>query len=203
MTADQDLEVKFYISHREGLEEKLAALGEVVAPRVHEVNLRLDTPAMDLASTGSILRLRKDRRARLTYKGSGRIEGGATLRQELEITVSDFDTTRHLLEALGFQVELMYEKYRTTYRVGEVEVALDEMPTGEFLELEGPDALGLHHLARQLGLNWDRRILDSYTALFERTRQSLGLAFRDLSFANFKGIKVTPEAMGVSAGDVN
>jgi len=37
--------------------------------------------------------------------------------------------------------------------------------------------------------------------LFERTRQSLGLDFRDLSFENFKGIKVTPEAMGVLPGD--
>jgi adenylate cyclase class 2 len=137
----------------------------------------------------------------VTYKGLGSEEGGARLRQELEFSVSDFDTALHLFEALGYQVVLMYEKFRTTYQVGEVEAALDEMPTGDFLELEGPEAASIHQVSDLLGLDWDARILDSYTVLFERTRQSLGFSFRDLSFENFKGLKVTPGAMGVRAGD--
>ncbi len=201
MRTDQELEVKFYLSRQEEMKQKLAITGKLEAPRVHEVNLRLDTPRRDLAGNGSILRLRKDRSARVTYKGSGRIEGGATLRQELEVTVSDFDTAQHLLEALGFQVVLMYEKYRTTYRVGEVEVDLDELPMGDFIELEGPNAESIQRTAGQLGLDWERRILDSYTVLFEHARQNLGLAFRDLSFADFHEVRVTAEALGVLAGD--
>ena len=200
-SSDQEIEVKFYLSNREKTEKKLSSLGEIIAPRVHEVNLRLDTPRKDLAGRGSILRLRQDSRARVTYKGGGRLEGGAILRQELEVTVSDFDTTLHLLEALGYQVVLMYEKYRTTYQVGKVEVAVDEMPTGDFLEIEGPDGENIRQVSDGLGLDWDQRILVSYTVLFERTRQSLGVDFRDLSFENFKGIKVTPGVMGVRAGD--
>ncbi len=201
MAADQELEVKFYLCHREQTEHKLAITGQLKVPRVHELNLRLDTPGLDLAARGSILRLRHDRDARVTYKGGGSIEGGATLRQELEVTVSDFDTALGLLEALGYQVVLMYEKFRTTYHMGEVEVALDELPTGDFIELEGPDAESIQRAAGQLGLDWEMRILESYTVLFERARQSLGFDFRDLSFENFKGIQVAAEAMGVRSGD--
>ncbi len=202
LSSDQELEVKFYLSHWKVMEAKLAPIGKIVAPRVHEVNLRLDTSDLALTKAGQLLRLRQDTRARVTYKGMGSDQGGARLRQELEFTVSDFDTALHLFEALGYQVLLMYEKYRTTYRLGNVELALDEMPTGYFIEIEGPDGQSIHTVADQLGLEWEKRILDSYTMLFERTRQNLGFSFRDLSFENFKGIEVAPEAMGVTAGDL-
>jgi adenylate cyclase, class 2 len=197
-----ELEVKFYISNRSKLESILDNLGKVSAPRVLEVNLRFDTPDQTLTPAGKLLRLRKDTRARVTYKGPGVSEGGANLRQELEFTVSDFDTARKLFEALGYQVYMMYEKYRTTYQVGALEVVLDELPTGNFAEIEGADAASIHDLAQQLGLDWERRTMDSYTVLFERARQNLGLPFTDLSFTNFDGISVSPESMGIQPADV-
>ena len=87
---NQELEVKFYLTRREEMERKLNSLGMLHAPRVHEINLRLDTPGLDLLHSGKLLRLRQDARARLTYKGPGSEQGGARLRQELEFTVSLF-----------------------------------------------------------------------------------------------------------------
>lgn len=201
MSPDTELEVKFYLSDRRKMEDKLSSLAELSDARVHELNLRLDTADLSLLSTGRLLRLRQDRRARLTYKGPGGESGGARLRQELEFAVSDFDTTLHLFKALGYGVVLMYEKYRTTFQLENVEIALDEMPSGDFLEIEGPDGESIRRAAQKLGLNWERRILDSYTVLFERTRASLGFDFRDLSFDNFRGVTVTPQAMGVKPAD--
>lgn len=199
---DRELEVKFYLSRRTALERKLIALGgRLVNRRVHEVNLRFDTPDLTLLAEGKLLRLRQDDRVRLTYKGPGGVQSGARLRQELEITASDFDTTRALVEALGFQMQMMYEKYRTTYTYGSVEIAFDELPTGDFVEIEGPDGDSIQRTAQQLGLSWERRILDSYTVLFERTRERLGFDFRDLSFENFEHLQVTPEVLGLSYAD--
>lgn len=203
LSENQEIEVKFYLSGRQKLEARLSALGRLAAPRVHEVNLRLDTSSMQLSSTGQLLRLRRDTRVRLTYKGAGSEDAGARLRQELEITVSDFDTALRLLEALGFQVYMMYEKFRTTYRFGEVEAALDETPLGDFLELEGPGGGTIQAAASSLGLNWDARILDSYTMLFEQARASLGFTFQDLSWANFAALKVSPADMGIRPADLN
>ncbi len=200
-SSDQELEVKFYLSRRVEMEKMLSSLGKLSEPRVHEVNLRLDTQESALESSGRLLRLRQDRRARLTYKGLGSEQGGARLRQELEFTVSDFDVALRTFEALGFTVQMMYEKYRTTYQLGEVEAALDETPLGDFLELEGPDGESIRNAAASLGLDWDRRSLDSYTVLFEKARAKLGFDFRDLSFENFSGVNVSPEALGVLAAD--
>jgi adenylate cyclase class 2 len=199
---DKELEVKFYISRPEIVEQKIIALGgKLHDPRVHETNLRFDTPDQALLETGRLLRLRMDTRARLTYKGPGVVEGGARLREELEFTVSDFETARKLLEALGYQVGMMYEKYRTTYELDDLEIVIDEMPYGDFAEIEGLDGESIQKTAEDLGLNWDARILESYTVLFEQVRALLGFEFRDLSFENFKGMEISPEVLGVKVAD--
>jgi adenylate cyclase class 2 len=199
--AGRELEVKFYLSKRKDMKAKLDLLGKVHVPRVHEINLRFDTPDHSLTTTGRLLRLRQDTKARITYKGEGSEEGGARLRQELEFIVSDFKTARALFEALGYQVFTMYEKFRTTYKLGNLEVFLDEMPTGDFLEIEGPDSEGIKSGVKQLELNWEARILDSYVVLFERLNARLGLDFRDLSFSNFKNMDINAEMLGVKIAD--
>ena len=176
----------------------MEALGaQLIQPRTHEINLRFDTPSGDLARGYRVLRLRQDREARLTYKGPGELVDGVRSRQELEFTVGDFAIARKVLEALGYEVSVMYEKYRATYALGGVLVTLDEMPYGNFAEVEGPDGASIRKTAGVLGLDWERRILDSYIMLFDRLRERLGLAFHDLSFENFKGVTVTGEMLGV------
>jgi adenylate cyclase class 2 len=201
-SSDQEIEVKFYLSRPKDLEQKiLAAGGKLKEPKVHEVNLRFDTPEGHLLRNGKLLRLRQDRRVRLTYKGPGSVDSGARQRQELEVTVSDFDKTQAILEALGYRVSMMYEKYRTTYLLDDQEVVLDEMPYGHFAEIEGQDGKAIQKAAEKLGLDWNARNLDSYTVLFEHAKRNLGLQYRDLSFENFKGLSVSPEALGVRIAD--
>jgi adenylate cyclase class 2 len=197
----KELEAKFYLSAKEAVQRKLDSLGKQTAPRILEVNLRFDTPGRELTSAGRVLRLRRDSKVRVTYKGPGTDEGGANLRQELEFTVSDFDTAKATFEALGYQVYTIYEKYRTTYQIGDSEIDLDELPTGDFLEIEGSDAQSIQKTAGLLGLNWEARIHDSYIVLFEHMRLRLGLDIRDLSFDNFKGMKITPDMMEITPAD--
>ena len=203
MTTDnQEIEVKFYITNLPRVQNRLAEMGALITqPRTHEINLRLDTVNYDLAKAKRVLRLRQDTRTRLTYKGPGALLEGTLQRQEIEVSVSDFSKTLALLEALGFQVALMYEKYRTALDLSEVEVSLDEMPFGNFIEIEGGDPAAIRSISQQLQLNWEARVVDSYTGLFEELRSVLGLTFRDISFTNFTGIVVTPADLNVSPAD--
>ena len=198
----QELEVKFYLRQPERLQARLEGLGaRLEQPSTHEINLRFDTPERSLLNSGRLLRLRQDSAARITFKGPGRVEGGARLRQELEFIASDFATARAVIEALGFEVMMMYEKQRATYALGNVLVTLDEMPYGSFAEIEGPDGTSIQQAAAQLGLDWGQRILESYTVLFEQARHVMGFTFRDLSFENFAGLDISPQALGVQPAD--
>ena len=201
-TKDQELEVKFFVSDLPAVERRLQTLeARNSLPRVFEVNLRFDTPAGDLGRGFRVLRLRQDRIARLTYKGPASGLGGARLRQEIEFEVSDFAAARLFLEALGYQVAMVYEKYRASYELAGVEVSLDELPYGAFVEIEGPNPEAIQSVTRKLGLEYSASIPASYTALFEQLKERLSLPFRDLSFENFKGLTLTPDDLGVHPAD--
>jgi len=67
----------------------------------------------------------------------------------VEVQVADLVGARLVLESLGYLVVFEYEKYRTTYELDGVELMLDELPYGDFVELEG-DPDGLKHAAHRL-----------------------------------------------------
>ena len=201
-SSNQEIEVKFCVRSLSALPVRLESLGARTAqPRVWERNLRFDTPGDDLRQAGRVLRLRQDEAAHLTYKGPGEVRGGVQHRVEIEIVVDGFDQARAFLEALGYQVAMAYEKYRTTYALEGNLVTLDETPLGNFVEIEGTAPDSIARLAERLGLEWEARINDSYVALFDRARAALGLAFRDLAFDNFRGVEVKPQHLGVRFAD--
>jgi adenylate cyclase class 2 len=198
-SGEQELEVKFYVRDLLPFENRLIELGAILQqPRTHEINLRFDTQDQSLTRSYKVLRLRQDQQARLTYKGPGELMEGVRARREIEFSVSDFKAARSFLEALGYQVSFMYEKFRTTYDLDNVLVTLDEMPYGNFLELEGPDPRSILLTSKKLALLWETRIVDSYTLLFDRLRQNLKLTFRDLNFANFEGLLISPDMLDIA-----
>jgi len=175
--------------------------GGLIQPRTLETNIRFDLPDASLRSEGRVLRLRRDTEARLTYKGSARDERGASSRTEIEFIVEDFEKARQFLEALGYQQLLTYDKYREIHQLGDCHIMLDELPYGNFVEIEGENAESIQAVAAQLKLNWDTAIPRSYSALFEAAKKALNLSFQNLSFENFAGIKVMPSHLGVRTAD--
>lgn len=200
---EQEVEVKFYLSNLPAFEQRLKMAGaELIAPRVHELNLRYDTPDDALTRAHRVLRLRQDQRAIMTYKGPAEPGQPVSVRQEIEIEVSNFTSAAHLLEALGYQVMIMYEKQRTSYDLLNVRVTLDELPFGDFVEIEGPDAESIQAAAKVVDLDWNARSVESYLSLFTALKERTSYKIRHLSFDEFKGIRVTPEQLGVQAADM-
>jgi adenylate cyclase class 2 len=202
--SDQEIEVKFYIHNLADIQRRLVEFGaKIVQERCLEVNLRFDSPERNLSKDRRVLRLRKDTQNILTVKGPAEMGKTVSIRQEIEVVVDDFDTTRRLLEALGYQVFMIYEKYRAMYRYKKVLVTLDELPYGNFIEIEGPNASAIEQTAKQLGLNWKNRVTTSYLYLFEilkKTRPELdGL---NLSFSELKGMRFTPDEFNVHPADL-
>jgi adenylate cyclase, class 2 len=199
---NQENEVKFYLADLKAFESQVLLRGATLKrPRVFELNLRFDLPGGELTAAHRVLRLRQDDRARLTYKGPAQSGQPVSMREEIEIVVSDFDQARMLLESLGYIVSVQYEKWRTTYRLGKVEIDLDEMPFGCFCELEGPDALQIKSIADELSLKWDARVLESYLAIFDRVKTAKKLGVNHLTFDEFKNIPLTVKDLGLIATD--
>ncbi|MCL4531381.1 MAG: hypothetical protein M1282_18505, partial [Chloroflexi bacterium] len=109
-------------------------------------------------------------------------------------------SAKQFIEALGYDVVFVYEKFRTTFELDRAHIMLDETPIGDFIEIEGAMET-LKPIANKLGLNWDAAVPASYHALFKRVCEARGFAFRDLSFENFKGLKISESDLRVTVAD--
>jgi adenylate cyclase, class 2 len=191
---NQEIEAKFAVRDLAPIQARLLEMGAVcITPRQVEFNLRYDAPDGHLSATGQVLRLRRYDDIRITYKGPGLRNEGVLERAEIETTLGDFDSARLILESLGYMPIFIYEKCRAIWQLDENQIMLDEMPFGDFVEIESPTAEDVRALARQLGLDPHTAIPASYQALFERAKVTRRLTFSDITFANFTGISINPE----------
>ncbi|NPV66470.1 MAG: class IV adenylate cyclase [Anaerolineae bacterium] len=192
----QEIEAKLWVPELAPVAEALQVHGAALRhPRILERNIRYEDPDGTFVPGGIVLRLRQDSQVRLTYKSPAEAAtaDGLQARFEAEVVVDDFATMDLILRRLGYRPFMIYEKYRTTYALGEVEVVLDELPYGHFVEIEGPPA-AIEMAVQLLGLAACHRFVESYARLFDYVRANLGLTFTDLTFANFAGIEVPFEA---------
>ena len=183
-----EVEVKFLVGDLTAVRTHLLTLNATLKkPRVFEQNIRLDTPDGALLSELQMLRIRQDATVRVTFKSPPppEIVSEVKVREEFEMTVSDAETAVSIFSRLGYFPVQTYEKYRETFQLGGVEVVLDEMPYGNFVELEGAEA-EIKALAAQLNLVWGQRILPGYLAMMGIIKTAFDLPFDDLTFANFE-----------------
>ncbi len=193
-TDNLEIEVKFHVTDTDAIRRRLIEMGAVAGERRFERNLRFDNRRQDLYRKDQLLRLRQDGACRLTWKQKPAScdDQECKVYHELEVEVGDHDTMAAILNALGYRSVQCYEKWRRTFAWRDVEICLDQMPFGTFLEIEG-DAGNIKSAARRLGLIWGERILTNYLAIFELLREAHALPFNDLTFDNFRRHPVSIE----------
>ncbi len=191
-TRTEEIEAKFPLPNLEALRRLLVQLGgKSTRKRTFERNLRFDTHDGRLRANKEILRLRHDLETVLTYKKQ--VESFEE-RREIEVRTQEPEEARALLEALGFEVVFIYEKYRQVHVLHGGEVMLDELPFGNFVEVEAPDLEQVRHTCERLELEWGRRLRANYLMLFEAVARDLDLGFRDATFSNFAAVpRIAPE----------
>lgn len=200
-TPSQETEVKIYVQSFDAVIDALnKASAIVVQERVHERNMRYEDEDKSLTPKGIVVRLREDIGITLTYKGTSTVDSGIMSREELEVQVSDYGIMEQILERLGYFPNMFYEKYRTVYELNDTHIMLDEMPFGNFVEIEGePEAI--EAMIQTLGLDDVERRPQSYSKLFEFVKHHLELDFKDLTFENFADVDV-PESAFIPPGSI-
>ncbi len=119
--------------------EIIVALGEWGATfRGEEFEENIIFSNADLVAKNSIVRIRQtENRTVLTFKQRIANSSDAKQQTEHETEVIDAQAARTIMESIGLRAVLVYEKRRRTYDFRNVEVVLDELPFGMFMEIEG------------------------------------------------------------------
>lgn len=148
-----EIEVKFLDVDFDALRAKLEAVGATCAQPMRL--MRRAVIQNDATGRNSYIRVRDEGdKVTLTHKlfESLSLHGAS----ETEILVSDFDKTVAILEAGGLKSSSYQESKRETWKLGDVEVVLDEWPwLKPYIEIEGPSEDAVRGAAQMLGFEWD------------------------------------------------
>jgi adenylate cyclase class 2 len=186
----QEIEAKYRLEDPDSLRARLTACGARRVARLLEANRLFDTADGKLREADCGLRLRTSRSldddwpvlATLTYKGP-RTAGEMKAREEVEIAVADWCGVATILQRLGFNDMIFYEKRRESWQLADCEVCADELPRlGWFVEIEGPSAESVGSAASRLGLRSGAAVPETYVELVARHGQSSAEGHRSLRF---------------------
>ncbi len=184
-----EIEAKLKVESLEKIRRKLNELNAEFLQEQLQTDYHFDDANMTLQKTDRCLRLRRQlangsERFFLTFKGA-KEKSSFKKRQEIEIEITDSSTIQKLLLALGYKKVLVIEKKRWIWRMGDCEVALDQLPLlGDFIEIEGPDEKKIEVVQKNLGLSELPHIKKSYAILITDRLHELGKNQREVYFTN-------------------
>lgn len=199
---NMETEIKLPVRDIDALLHRLRELGARNRGRVFEDNVLYDTPDGQLRRAGWLLRIRTEtpaankwspagtQRAVITSKSPTRKQNSKyKQRIERETKIREPRHWPGILVRLGFRQGFRYEKFRTSLRVGDLHVDLDETPVGTFLELEGRGK-AIDEVARGLGYSLGEYLRSTYWDVYAADCRRRGVRTRNMVF-NKKKCKIS------------
>ncbi|MEM2176270.1 MAG: class IV adenylate cyclase [Archaeoglobaceae archaeon] len=163
-----EVEAKFRL--KEGVKEKIGEIARFVEEK-EEFDVYFNHPCRDFAKTDEALRLRIEKKVKLTYKGP-KIDAETKTREEVNLEVDNFERAVKLLEFLGFSKFRIVKKLRKIYRLEDAIICVDSVENlGDFVEIEVESLekkKKIFEIAQKLGYSKEESIRLSYLELLEK-----------------------------------
>jgi len=154
---NKEIEAKVRVASLDHVAGRLTAVGARYVASHDQHDVFFADREMKLIAAGCGLRIRRQKddngeRALLTFKGP-REKSRYKVRPEAEVAVTDADTMRTILDALGYRPFVEVVKRRQLWRLDDCEVCLDDVAAlGSFVEVEGPNEQAVAAVLEKLGL---------------------------------------------------
>jgi len=182
MAIETEKKYRLPVSMINPIRERLKTASANFVGREREENVIYHGGALD--EKGAIIRIRKtDGKTLLTYKRRTDSYGDVKRQIERECEVSDAAVIDAILLELDLEPQLVYEKNRETWTFREVEIVIDELPFGWFIEVEG-SMTAIKEAEMLLDLDELEAVHETYPQL----TASNGVANGDLIEARFRSI---------------
>jgi len=163
-----EVEKKYRLNQeqRQAIERRLRDMSLTPSELEHEENTIYRGGRLNLG--GCALRLRRvNGLAILTFKRRLPSKSAIKYQQEEEVTVGNPDAMAAILDSLGFQPALVYEKRRTRWKVEDAKVVIDELPFGLFMEIEA-SARQIKRVEKLLEADSLPAVMETYPSLTAR-----------------------------------
>jgi adenylate cyclase class 2 len=181
---NREVEIKFEIKNSDFIREKLKKQGAKFIGKVFERTIRFDTPDDGLEKNGNFLRLRTGFKNVITFKRKIKSKDFKE-REEIELEISDPEKMEIILKNLGFTKVRIMEKYREKWELNGAEIAIDKLPMGNFIEIEGREK-SIKKVVNLLGLDFKNRLVCTYWDLWKDFTKKKGIKNENIVFSAIK-----------------
>lgn len=185
-----EIEIKLKVDHLAPVRDRLRQIGAQRVGEVMETNIFFDTYERSLLASDCGLRIRRSHdltnhggeKLVLTYKGP-RAEGDVKRREEVEVSLDSIDAAVAILERLGYDRMLTFEKRRESWILDDCKIELDQLPhLGSYVEIECPGEYAIHRVREKLGLATVKAVEQTYADLVSHHLSDRGQDEDSLTF---------------------
>lgn len=162
---NNEIEAKFVDVDHDEVRLKLVQLGaQLEKPLRMMRRVVIDTPEMK--TKNAFVRIRDEGdKVVITYKQFDELSIDGT--KEIEVVVSDFETSIALFAAAGLMYGSYQETKRETWRLGDIEIVLDIWPwLKPYIEIEGSSEQVVRDVAEKLDFNWNDALFGDVMAAY-------------------------------------
>jgi len=179
-STDHEKEIKLEVSDFDAVIKSLKENGAEFLGNAFQKTIRFDDENKGLEKQGIFLRVRSGFENVITMKI--KVKNDTVFeRKEIELHIEDIEKMRKIIKKLGFEKEFIMEKYRSRWVLDGVDISLDELPFGLFIELEG-DENKIFEVAKKLNLDTSKRIIVTYWDIFDKYKEKTGKTGEDIEF---------------------
>lgn len=168
-----EIEVKFLNIDHDEIRRKLTALGaQLDQPMRLMRRVVVHTPNM--TKKNAFLRVRDEgHRVTVTYKQFDQDSIDGT--KEYEVIVSDFENAINIFSEAGLTYDTYQESKRENWRLGDVEIMLDEWPwLNPYIEIEGKSEEAVRRVSDQLNFRWNEALFGGVANAYKNQYPHIG-----------------------------
>jgi adenylate cyclase class 2 len=170
---NSEIEAKFLNIDHDKVRVKLAGLGAKLEQPMR-IMKRVVIHTQGMTEKNAFLRIRDEgHRTTVTYKqfDDDSIDGA----KEHEIVVDDFESTVNIFKESGLVYDTYQESKRENWRLGDVEIMLDEWPwLNPYIEIEGTSEGTVRHVAELLDLDWNDAVFGGVANAYKNQYPHIG-----------------------------
>lgn len=169
---EQEIELKIQISNAKSLVKKLIKIGSRLKSKRKQIDILYNSKYFDFEEFDQSLRFRIEKSGQgesttLAFKGIPKqAKYGHKIRDEFETPVNPI-TTRKILTSIGFEEVAVIRKKRESYQLNKLEINIDELKFGTFVEFEGKPK-DIEEIRGKLGFKNTRPLKEGYIFLQQK-----------------------------------
>jgi len=164
-----EIEVKFINIDIDEMRQKLTSAGAHLEQPMRLMK-RVNIEQPEHTAERAFLRVRDEgNKTTLTFKRRDTLSAETIDNvKEIEVTVSDFDSTVELFKEAGWPPCTLQESRRETWELNGAEVVIDEWPWIEpYIEIEAEDEATVRSVSDLLGFDWNHAVFGHIDVLYE------------------------------------